>query len=492
MGSSHTSTIQNSTASLSTMPTQILEPLQKALEINLDTNTYGSFAEIGAGQEVAQYFFKAGASSGTIAKTISAYDKLVSDDIYGVEKMGRYVCESRLYKMLDHEYTLLVERLSAARPKCRLFAFADTVETLNYHKTNKGQGWLGIRFQLHPQDEPNELVMHIELLDNDTALQQQAVGMLGVNIVYGCYHYHDDYTKLMRSLLEGIRNRVKIDLLRIQGPQFQMVDNRLVALELVKQGMTKVAMIDANGMPVHPSEFMYKHNALVVRGSFRPATLRTLDRIKAAAQQFEAEEDLSPRGTSILTEMTLKDLSRDTGKVDTKDYLDRISLLNYLGQYVMISNCEQYKSLIDYLSAYRVAKLGIVIGAKSLLDVINRNYYRNRDGRLITSYGEIFTLNVRILVYPSYSEGGDELMTCRNLPIPEGIRFLYKHIMENRHVIDIEHYDPSLLKIYSIDVLNRLREDEEGWEDYVTPKVARYIKTNHLFGFPSPNMEFEY
>lgn len=474
------------------MSTQILEPLQKALEINLDVNTYGSFAEIGAGQEVAQYFFKAGASSGTIAKTISAYDKLVSDDIYGVEKKGRYVCESRLYKMLDHEYTLLVERLSAARPKSRLFAFADTVETINYHKTNKGQGWLGLRFQLHPQDEPNELVMHIELLDNDTALQQQAIGMLGVNIVYGCYNYNNDYIQLMRSLLEGIKNRVNIDLLRIKGPQFQMVDNRLVALELVKQGMTEVAMINAQGQPVHPSEYMYKHNALVVRGSFRPATLRTLDRIKAAAQQFEEEDDLSPRGTITLAEMTLKNLSQEYGRVDHKDYLDRMSLLNYLGMSVMISNCDRYKHLIDYLAAYRVSKLGIVSSAKSLLDLINRNYYRNKDGRLIASYGEIFTLNVRVLVYPAYLEGSNEMMTCENLPVPEGIRFLYRHIVENRHVIDIEHYDPELLRIYSSDILKKLRNDEGDWAKYLSPKVARFIRTNHLFGFPSPNMEFEY
>ncbi|MFK7795930.1 MAG: TonB-dependent receptor [Aureispira sp.] len=473
------------------MPTQILEPLQKALEINLDSNIYGSFAEIGAGQEVAQYFFKAGASSGTIAKTISAYDKIVSDDIYGVEEKGRYVCEPRLYKMLDHEYGLMIDRLSATRPDAKLFAFADTVETLNYHKTNKGQGWVGLRFQLHPQDAPNELVMHIELLDNDTALQQQAVGMLGVNLVFACYHYNTDYKELMQSLLEGIKNRVKIDLLRIKGPQFQLVDNRLVALELVKQGMTKVAVIDAEGRPVHPSEFMYKHDALVVRGSFRPATLRTVDRITSAVRQFAAEEHQSPKGTSVLAEMTIADLIRDTGNVNAKDYLDRVTLLNYLGQYVMISNCRHYKDLIDYLSAYRVARLGIVVSANSLYNLINKNYYNNKDGSLLISYGGIFTKNVRILVYPTYGQLENELMTCRNLPIPDGIRFLYKHIMESKHVMDIKGYNPDYLKIYSNEVLKKLRSDE-GWEEYVTPKVARYIKTNYLFGFPSPNMEFEY
>ncbi|BDS11634.1 TonB-dependent receptor [Aureispira anguillae] len=474
------------------MPIQILEPQQKALEINLDSNIYGSFAEIGAGQEVAQYFFKAGASSGTIAKTISAYDKVVSDDIYGVEKLGRYVCESRLYKMLDHEYDLMLDRLSAERPECRLFAFADTVETINYHKTNKGQGWVGIRFQLHPQGEPNDIVLHIELLDNDIALQQQAIGMLGVNLIYACYYYYGDYTKLLASLLEGIQNRIKIDMMRINGPQFLNVDNRLVTLELVKRNMTDVAMFDAKGIPMHPSEFMYKHNALVVRGSFRPASLRTLDRLRSAEKQFSLEEDLSPRGTHTLAEITLKDLRRDTGKVDEQDYLDRVTLLNHLGQNVMITNCDQYKRLINYLADYRVAKLGIVISARGLLDIVNSKYYRNRDGRLIASYGEIFTRNVRAYVYPAPSEGGGELMTCRNLPIPSGIRYLYKHIVENRHVVDIEGFDESLLHIYSMKVLQMLRKDENGWDKLVSPKVAKYIREKHLFGFPGPNMDFEY
>lgn len=474
------------------MPTQILETRQKALEINLDSNTYGSFAEIGAGQEVAQYFFKAGASSGTIAKTISAYDKLVSDDIYGAEKSGRYVCESRLYKMLDHEYDLILDRLSAERPECRLFAFADTVETINYHKTNKGQGWVGLRFQLHPQGPPNEIVMHIELLDNDIALQQQAVGILGVNLVYASYYYYGDYTKLMASLLEGIRNRVKIDMLRIKGPQFIDVDNRLVTLELVKQKMTDVAMFDSKGNPVHPSEFMYKHNALVVRGSFRPATLRTLDRFESASKQFATEADLSPRGTSVLAEITLKDMCRDTGKVEDQDFLDRASLLNHLGKCIMITNCNEYKRLINYLADYRVAKLGIVISAKGLLDIVNSKYYRNKDGRLITSYGEIFTRNVRVYVYPAYNQGGKELMTCKNLPIPDGIRYLYKHIVENRHVVDIEGYNEDFLHIHAMNTLRMLRENETGWTKSVSQKVAKHIREKHLFGFPKPNMEFEY
>jgi hypothetical protein len=467
------------------MSTQFLEPEQKALEINLNEGTYGSFAEIGAGQEVAQYFFKAGASSGTIAKTISAYDKLVSDDIYGPESTGRYVCESRVYKMLDHEYDLMLNRLTIDRPNCRLFAFADSIETINYYKTNRGQGWLGIRFQLSPQGEANEIVLHIELLDNDISLQQQAVGILGVNLVYACYNFHKDYKKLLSSLLEGIQDRVNIDLLRIKGVGFLDIDNRLVALELVKQGLTDVAMFNGEGVPMHPSECMYKKNLLVVRGSFRPASLRTLDRLKSAEVQFKQEDDLSPRGTEVLSEITLKDLCIDTGKVDEKDFLDRVNLLKHLGQNVMITNCDEYKGLINYISKYRIGRLGIVVGASGLLEIINSKYLRNKDGRLITSFGEIFTRNVRFYVYPSMDKDTKEIMTCKSLPIPKGIRYLFKHIVENRHIVDIEHYNKDVLHIRAIDALRMLQNGKEGWDKTIPSIVVQVIQEKNLFGYLS-------
>ena len=465
------------------MSIQNLEPQQKALEINLDSSIYGSFAEIGAGQEVAQYFFKAGASSGTIAKTISAYDKLVSDAIYGIEKSGRYICESRLYKMLEHEFDLLIDRLSQERSEGLLFAFADTIETLNYHKTNFGNGWMGIRFQLHPQEAYNEIVFHIELLDNDTALQQQAVGVLGVNLIYACFNYYQDYKAILSSLTEGIDDRVKVDMCRIKGPQFEGLDNRLVTLELVKQGLSNVAMFDEHGCPVHPCEFLYKKNLLVVRGSFRPATHRTLDRIHAAANQFNQEKDLSPRGTETISEITLSDLCIDIGTVIEQDFLDRVALLQFLGQKVMITNCNEYKGLINYLASYKIAKLGIVIGAGGLLKIVNSKYNRNKDGRLITSYGEIFTRNVKIYVYPSVDKQKGGVLTCQNIPIPEGVKYLYKHIFDNQHVVDIVGYNPDVIHIYAIIMLRMIEDGEPGWEKFVRDDVADFIKRKNLFGY---------
>ncbi|MCC6724764.1 MAG: TonB-dependent receptor, partial [Saprospiraceae bacterium] len=183
---------------------QALETEQKALEINLDDSIYGTLAEIGAGQEVSRNFFKVGASSGTIAKTMSAYDKVVSDEIYGPEPSGRYVCESRLYKMLEHEWELIEGRLRSVRPETNFFVFANTVATMNYQRTIKGDGWLGIRFQTSPASEPNDLVLHIRLLDNDTQLQQQAVGKLGVNMVYAVFRYANDPETLLLSLMDGL------------------------------------------------------------------------------------------------------------------------------------------------------------------------------------------------------------------------------------------------------------------------------------------------
>jgi hypothetical protein len=474
------------------MSRQILETEQKALEINLNNTVYGSFAEIGAGQEVAGCFFDVGASSGTIAKSMSAYDKLVSDDIYGIEQSGRYVCQSRLYKMLDHEYSLMVDRLASERPNTQLFAFADTIETLNYHKTNKGQGWLGIRFQSTPYGEPNELILHVEMLDNNTRLQQMAVGMLGVNMVYACFSYGDNYQWILDSLMDNLQYRIQIDLVRFSGPYFKKIDNRLVALELVKKGMTPVAILDKQGNPLHASEFVYKKEVLAVRGGYQPTTIRTIDRLNAATKQFYKDAAPKTRGVEVLAEITLHKLKKETGKVENQDFLDRVDLLNHLGQRVMITNCNRYKKLIHYLMDYRVARLGLVMGTRELLDLILGKYQRNKDGRLLVSFGEVFTRGVQVYAYPAQKEGSGEMMTSTNMPIPQGIQYLYKHILDNKQIVDIEQVNQDVLHIYSAEVLRLLRDDTEGWEEFVPEKVATYIREKNLFRFPLQRVEFEY
>lgn len=473
------------------MPSHLLETEQKALEINLDAGIYGSFAEIGAGQEVAQYFFKVGAAAGTIAKTMSAYDKTVSDSIYGAEQGGRYVCESRLYRMLDHEFELMIDRLTDERPNTCMFAFADTVATLNYHKTNKAHGWMGLRFQLVPNGEPNDIVIHIEMLDNNTALQQQAIGVLGVNMIYACYRFHKDYRQLLASLMDKLRDRINIDLISLTGPQFSDMDNRVLLLELVKQGMTKTAMFDKKGKPIHPSEFLYKNHLLLVRGSYHPVTLVNLDMLQTASTQFKAETN-EPRKTHVAAEITLPNLMVETGEVSDEDFIDRVDLLNHIGQMVLISNCSKYSDLVNYFEDYRVANLGIVIGARQLLELFTDSYYKNKDGQLLSSFGEVLRSDVRLYVYPAQKEGSGELLTSSNLPVPDGMRHLYRHILDHKHVVDLTGFNEKNLHIYSQEVLRMLRIDEDGWDKMVTPKIAEFIRNKGLFGFPCQSQTFEY
>lgn len=470
---------------------QQLETEQKALEINLDDSIYGTFAEIGAGQEVARYFFQVGGAAGTIAKTMSAYDKVYSDQIYGPEPSGRYVCESRLYKMLDHEYNLMGARLRMERPNTNFFVFADTIAAINYSKTVKGDGWLGIRFQLQAGSEPNDLVLHVRMLDNDNRLQQQAIGILGVNLVYACFHYNKDPEVMLQSLMDSLHGRVMIDMIRLTGPDFDEVDNRLLSLLSVKNGLTDVAMFGPDGRPVHASEFLYKKHLMIVRGSFRPPTVVNLDMIRASYQQFRQDPEIAKGKSYLLTEITLDNLRAD-GDLDEKDFLDRADLLNALGQTVIISDCQEYPRLIAYLADYKIQKLGLAVGVRELLELMHRKYYDNLDGQLLAAFGELFTRDVHLYVYPAMQEGSDELMNAGNLPMPEGVKFLYQHLVDNRQIIDVADFDAGILHIFSKQVLQMVQQGEAGWESMVPPKVAALIKEKCLFGYPAEQIEFEY
>lgn len=472
------------------MDKKILDTDQKALEINLNESLYGTFAEIGAGQEVARIFFKVGAAAGTIAKTMSAYDKIYSDEIYGVEPTGRYVCESRLYKMLDHEYSLLEERLQEQRPDSNFFVFADTVAAINYHKTIKGNGWLGVRFQLSPNQRPNDLVIHVRMLDRDNQQQQSAIGILGVNLLYACYEYKDDPDAMVKSLMDGLHGRVVIDLIRLSGPDFTHVDNRYLSLLLVRHGLTEVAIFGPDGQSMHGSEFLYRKALMVVRGNYRPPTLVSLDVIKSSFEQFKAEEDIDPEKAYIMTELTLDNLLVD-GEIREEDFLNRADLLCAMGQTVIISNCRNHQRLINYLSDYKITKLGLVIGVRELLEIVNEKFYKNRDGRLLVAFGELFTRNIQIFAYPALKEGSDELMTGSNLPVPEGIRFLYKYLVESEHIVEVVKFDIDLLHIMPQKVLQMIQAGETGWEEMLPKNLSDLIIQKRMFGYRNPKIEVE-
>src|ERR1700761_3677167 len=345
---------------------------QKALAINLDPQIYGSFAEIGAGQDVAAYFFKAGASSGTIAKTMSAYDMTFSDAIYGAQKGRRYVSESRLISMLSKEYQLLIERLDEKRGNnTTFFAFADTVATLNYHKTNDGHGWMGVRFQLEPNGGFNDVVLHVKLLDNDNNLQQQAVGTLGVNLMYACFYYHEVPPVFLLSLMDNLsKDSVQIDMIRFEGPDFARVDNRLMSLHLVKYGFSDAAAFGPDGKNLQPSEILYKKHTVVIRGRFRPIINVHLDMLNKGVKQFMEEPDVDRKNVIVITELTLQALKErnadEDAEIDEKDFLDRVDILCSLGQTVLISNFHEYYKLVAYLSKITPLKMGVVLGYPNL------------------------------------------------------------------------------------------------------------------------------
>jgi hypothetical protein len=387
---------------------RILETEQKALEINLDGPIYGALAEIGAGQEVARYFFQVGASSGTIAKSMSAYDKIVSDEIYGTEELGkgRYVCEPRLLKMLDHEYDLMEHRLRKDRPTETFFAFADTVAAINYTRTIKGDGWLGVRFQTRPDAPPNDLIVHVRLHDQDNRLQQQAVGILGVNMIYACFRFAHDPEVMVKSLHDNLRGRASLDMVRLTGPDFTTVDNRLICLWVVKHGLSDVAIFGPDGLSKHAGEFLYRKSILVARGSYRPPTLVQQDMIREAYAQFLEEPDVEREKSWFLAEITLDNLQSESGEIDERDFLERAKLLCALKQTVVVSNCSRHKKLISYFSEYKVPRFGLVMGVRKLETIMRETCEQNTDN-LLVAFGELFPRNVRFYAYPQRRHAGD-------------------------------------------------------------------------------------
>jgi len=454
---------------------------EKALRINLSRAIYGSFAEIGAGQEVAANFFKVGGASGTVAKTMSAYDMKFSDAIYGVG--DRYVCEERLIRMLDHEYVLLPERLPHRIETTRFFAFADTVEVLNYDPTNQGHGWMGLRFQLTPQSEPNDCVLHLKMHDNDPLQQQYALGIVGVNMLYSCM-FLTNPEEILMSLLDGLTpRRIEIDMFRLSGPDFKHVDNRLLALKLVKNGLTKAAMFGPDGNVRQPSDELYKKNVLVLRGRFRPPTHVNVDMLLASRRHFKHESDVDRSNIVLISELTLNDLSPD-GKIDERDFLNRADILCSLGQNVLISNYFEYYRLVEYLSKItRGKKIGITMGIFALQKVFEEKTYENIRGGILECFASLFGTNVKLYIYPAWQN--NELFTLRNFEqtLPGNLKNLFRFLMDNNKLEEITEANVKNLHIISDNVLAMIKKGEPGWEKFVPHKVEEAIKEFGLFDY---------
>lgn len=463
-----------------------LDTNRKALFINLEESLYGSFAEIGGGQEVARYFFQSGGASGTIAKTISAYDMDFSDKLYGKSKSGRYVCESRLKQMLDKEYNDLLAVLGSKRGTItRFFSFANTVATLNYNKDNEAHGWVGVRFQLKPEEEPNDVVMHVRLLENDSLLQQKTLGILGVNLIYACFYNYQYPNSFLKSLMEGLSNdRIEIDMIRMNGPGLDYVDNRLLAVQLVKNKMTNVIMFDRYGSVNQPTDLLYKKNIMVLRGSFRPITYVGFDMLKAGFSLFKKDVgfDNKKKDTLVLCEMTLNNLM-EKGNFDERDFLDRVDILCGMGQNVMVSNFREFYKLSEWFGRFKLKNIRMVIGSLTFKNVINKKYYSDLKGGILEAFGKLFSNNLKIYIYPGKEREDEDVLTLENIPVDDDIELLYKYLVNNNVILDIKDYKEEVLPYFSHIALKKIKDNDDTWEDMVPKYVSAFIKSKQLFGY---------
>ncbi len=463
---------------------QSLAPKQKALEINLNDKIYGTFSEIGAGQETVRFFFRAGGASGTIAKAMSAYDKDFSDAIYGKEDDGRYVNENRLIKMLNHEVNLLEQRIDRSKNPGRLFfAYANTVSTIDFAKKNKGHGWVGIRFQLDDMEVYNEIILHLRFHENDARLQQESLGVLGVNLIYGAFYLADNPRALLESLYDELgKDQIEIDMVNFGGPRFAYVDNRLMSLQLVKNGMTDAVIFGPNGKNLLPADILYRKNILAMRGSFRPVTSVNIDMLHSGLKLFEHENRVEAENTKVLFEITLKNLST-SGEINERDFLDRADILGKLGHLVLISNFSEYYRLVEYFSRFTKERIGLIMGVNNLLDVFKETFYENLSGGIMEAFGKLFTKDLKIYLYPYLDKSTNEILTSKNLKVDASLKELYKYFANNKRIVDIEEFDEKNLTIYSREILKQICLGENGWEDKVPEGVADLIKDRGMFGY---------
>ena len=454
----------------------------KALKINLDKLVHGTLAEIGAGQETARWFFRVGGARNTVAKTISAYDMAVSDAIYGPAE--HYVSRDRLEAMLDHEYSLLLERLDEKRgATTTFFVFANTVAVRSYSRQEEGHGWIGIRFQTQPRSEPNEITIHVRLLAEETTREQEALGIIGINLIYAAFYLRDTPEKMMGSLLDELtRKQIQVDMIKFAGPCFAGLDPRLMSLQLVVQGLTDAAMFTAEGEAVSPGEVLYGKHVLVLRGGFRPITNTMIDMLENAAAQFAPDTQISANDEPVvLMEMTLHNLAGDSG-IDANDFLARAMLLEKLGKMVLITNLAHFYSVAVYLSHFRIKRIGIILGVPALAQVFEEKYYIDLEGGILEAFGRLFKFGVELLVYPALdSKGG--VISVEDVDVAPQLRHLYRYLLDNHLLVPIRTYDKSQLGIFPRDVLVMIQEGDERWKQLVPAEVARMISERGYFGY---------
>ncbi|MEM7292692.1 MAG: TonB-dependent receptor [Pseudomonadota bacterium] len=458
--------------------------LDKALRINLDEKKYGSIAEIGAGQEVARQFFRAGAAAGTIAKTMSAYDMQFSDSVYGVQEDKRYVSYSRVRAMLDTEFDLVLERVGKTRPKAsRFFAYAATVAAKSFNRDNECHAWCGIRLQMYPGSEPSDIVVHVRLLDNDVDRQQQALGILGVNLIYASFYYHENEKRIIESLTDHLEHgRIEIDSIEFLGPYFEDIDNRAINLHLIRSWKTRAIVFRPDGSVIVPADMFYKKNVLTIRGSFKPVTRLNVDMIEQGMESFTKTDGVSRENSVAIAEISLNDMKGNDLMANDSDLIARISLLNSLGYSVMISDYTRYHSLRAYFRQFTKLQIGIVVGIINIHQIFDEGSYRGVEGGILEGFGKLFPDNTRLFVYPEINQSG-ELCDHNSIRVSKNLQHLYEYLLANNWLFGIECSDRDLFKIFSRNVLKQLPKGRGEWEKCLPEGVAEQIVEGRLFGY---------
>ena len=467
------------------MKEETIDTHSKALRINLDPRWYGTFAEVGAGQEVARWFFRVGGAAGTIAKSMSAYDMKVSDAIYG--HADRYVSRSRLQAMLDREFDLDVERLGQERGESTsFFAFADTVEARSYRGTRESHGWMGIKFQSRINDQPSQIVMHMLMLDEEASAQQEALGIVGVNLCYGAFFLSHVPEELVESLLDNLTTRrIEIDMLEFSGIEFRNVDNRLMALRLVQLGLSGAAMFGPNREVLQPSDVLHKKAVLVERGSFRPVTYVNIDMLECALAKFKEDPAVVDKPILSLMELTMRNLLAGGTEVDRRDFLARAEVLGASGMTVLISDYFEYYRLAAYLSWRTRERIGIVMGVPSIFELFDEKYYTQLPGGILESFGRLFKNELKVYIYPVQRSPTDELQTIHDLKgkLKADLQPLYDYLVGRGSFVQLDNYNPKYLPIFSRDVLKRIAAGDESWDEMVPTQVAEIIRRRGFFGY---------
>lgn len=458
--------------------------VEKALRLNLDQNKYGTIAEIGAGQEVARQFFRAGAAAGTIAKTISAYDMQFSDAIYGIQENRRYVSLTRARAMIEREFDLVVERVGDIRPRAsRFFAYAATIAARSFKGDNECHAWCGIRVQMYPGAEPSNIIVHVRMLDKLVERQQTTLGIFGVNLIYAAYYYFEEPKKLIDSLTDNLEDhRLEIDYIDMSGPYFEDIDIRAMNLHLIRSWKTRAIMFNQHGDVVIPSEMLYKKNVLTIRGTFRPVTRLNVDMIEQGLKFFTELDGVTEDNSIALAEISLNDQRGKDLNVSEEDLVKRVDLLSSLGYSVMISDHTRYFSLRAYFRQFTKLQIGIVCGMINIREIFNPQMYTGIEGGILEGFGKLFQDNTRLLVYPELNPSG-ELTKHTEVEIPSNLQCLYQHLLDNNFIFGIECSDSALLSIYSAEVHDQIKNGHGDWEAKLPPGIPEQIMDNRWFGF---------